>query len=135
MRRSLLPKLQRNHPQFFFIFFATAMFHLAVGIQMTIHPDAFNNPSFVEVARVAPIQAWGAAHIATWALFTLGSYWNFSVARVGLALGLVLVLARGALIELAPNPAGSSLFIFLLIAALHYAQAAEPPINPLTRRE
>lgn len=130
----LFPPLARTHPNFFFVYFATAFFHLAIGVQQIASPERFESGSFEKVMQVTAIHNWGWAHVIVWLLMTIGAFTVFTVGRIGLAIGLILVLARGLLLELAAAPAGSSLVIFLLIAALHYSQAAEPPVNPLTRR-
>lgn len=130
----LLPSLARTHPNFFFIYAATAAFHLAIGYQQMSAPERYTSASFAKVIEVAPMASWGFAHLCVFGLLLVGAYSAFTVGRVGLAAGLFLCLSRGLLLEAADAPAGSSLVIFLLIAALHYSQAAEPPVNPLTNR-
>jgi len=116
------------------IYFATAMFHLGAGIQMMVSQESFSAPVFVKLIMAAPIQVWGVAHVMAWALLTVGAYYRFPIGRLGLALGLFLIVAEGLLIEVAPGPAGRNLLFCGLVAALHLSQASEPPINPLTRR-
>lgn len=132
--RKISPRLWRDHPQFFILFFATAMFHLAIGVQLLVQPEVFDAPHYHQVKDLASTQAWGTVHLVVWALMTLGVYGNFSHARVGLVAGMMVVMVRGLLIATGDYSAGTSVPIYGLIAVLHYTQAGEPPINPVTMR-
>lgn len=132
------PRLWYMHRNFFVIFFTMALvFHLGFGLSMIIDPDRYRDvPSLVRVNDVASFQEWGAMHVFVWALMTVGAYRNFALfARVGLAIGVVLCLARGLLIELAPGAAGGGLFVWFPMAMQHYVMSAEPQENPLTTRQ
>jgi len=129
-----LPAMYRDHPGFFMMLFSAAMFHLAVGAFHILTPDAYEAPVYGYWHDVAPIWVWGVIHVTVWAVVTFGSYYYLIVARLGLAFALVLMLAKGFLLEAHGAPAGSAVPIYLFIAFCHFATLREPPTNPAAVR-
>lgn len=132
------PHLWRTHPNFFIIFATmSVVFHFGMGASQILDPDRYTNvPSLTLVNDVAPFQEWGAAHLVVGALMLAGLVKHFTLfARAGLAIGVVLCLARGLLIEMAPGDAGGGLFVWIPMAVQHYVMSAEPTQNPITARE
>ena len=131
----LLPPLRYSHPNFFVVYAATAFFHLVFGLMHWLEPGRFAGPVYELCYWVMPVKAWGTASVLVWLLMTLGVFWSFTYARIGLAVGFFLTLSRGLLIEMAdPEAIGAGLLAWGLIAMQHLSQLREPPANPLSAR-
>lgn len=134
---SVVPRLWRSHPNFFIIYAVIAVvFHLGIGVTSFAMQDRYAAPSLDLVHQVAPLEVWGALHLAVFVLLTVGAYHRFDLfGRVGLALGFVLCLSRGMLIELSAHAPGAAIFVWVPMAVQHWVQMAEPQANPLTSKE
>lgn len=134
--RRYLPKLYVTHPSFFGIFLIFGVvFNLGVGVSSFTSPERYLAPSLDLVYTLAPLEVWGALHVLVWLLMTLGAYFDFRIARIGLALGFLLCLVRGVLIEASNANPGAGIFVWAAMAAQHFVQLIEPTINPITRRD
>lgn len=132
----MIPKLWKQHPNFFVVYFITAVsLHLGLGITQFTDQERYSNPVFQKMFKIMPVDAWAWGSLLVFGLMTVGAYYQFHIwGRIGLGLGLFLCLARGLLIELGPG-SGAGIFVWLTVAGLHFAQLSEPPINPLTQKE
>jgi hypothetical protein len=128
------PRLFRSHPNFFVVYLATALLHLGFAVMNWLTPERFLAPTLDRVYWLMPRPLWAAASFAVWALLTAGAYWRFALGRLGLMIGMSLMLLRGVLIELSDNPPGVGLLVWAFLAVVHYAQLAEPQSNPITSR-
>jgi hypothetical protein len=136
MSKYLVPKLWKRHPNFFIIYFVTAVsLHLGLGLTQLVDKERYSNDAFLHLYQVAPVTVWALLSIGVFLLMTLGAYYRFDIfGRLGLAIGLFSCLARGFLIELGPA-SGGGLFVWFTVAALHFAQISEPTVNPMTARD
>lgn len=130
----LWPQLRSTHPNFFVVYAATAFLHLGFAVLNWATPERFAAPSLDRVYWLAPRPAWAAASFTVWALLTVGVYLRFTLGRLGLMLGMTLMLVRGVLIELSDNPPGVGLLVWAFIAIVHWTQLAEPQTNPDSQR-
>lgn len=108
---------------------ATAFMHLAFGVSHFVQPERYHDPAFTEVYRYIPEWAWGAKGILIWCLMTYGAYTSrWTVAKVGLGIGLFFALLRGVTLELAGlnGAIGAGAIVWVWIAVIHYVQIAEP---------
>jgi hypothetical protein len=127
--RNLVPRLWRDHPNFFVIYAATAAGHLWFAITGLLQQQRFAGDGYQFVTWVARPWVWGVAYLLVWVLLTLGAYWRWSYGQAGLALALFLALSRGLLLELS-GAAGFGIGPWFIIAACMYVQLAEPTIYP-----
>lgn len=134
--KRVIPQLWKTHPNFFIIYFATAVvLHIGMGLTHLVNPERYSNLAFAKVYEVAPRQIWGIAFLMVWLFMTIGAYRKFYFwGRLGLGLGLFLCLSRGLLIELGPG-SGGGLFVWIPLAVIHYVLMAEPTLNPLNKKE
>lgn len=134
-----VPNLYYSHPNFFFIYAATLLFHLALfGIGVFGRPPNFASPSLQVVNSFAGPMWWGVASVVICAAMVAGLYRStFGLARLALATGACLCLLRAFLIAI-PLITGetrlglTALPVWALAAALHLSLTAEPSRNPET---
>lgn len=133
--RRVAPDLWSQHPNFFLVYFATAVgLHLGIGLTQLIDQERFKVSTFERLYSVLPIEIWGFVSIGVWVLMTIGAYHNFArYGRLGLSVGLFVCIARGLLMEFSSASSGG-LFVWCTLAVFHYAQLAEPQSNPLTEK-
>lgn len=108
---------------------ATAFMHLAFGLSHFIQPERYDDPAFLEVYRYLPEEVWGVKGILIWGLMTYGAYRNrWTVAKVGLGIGMFFALLRGLMLELTglDGAIGAGAIVWVWIAVIHYVQIAEP---------
>lgn len=131
----MIPRLWIKHPNFFIVYFVTAtILHGGLAITQMYDKERYMNTAFIRMYDLMPLKAWAACSFVAFVLMTIGAYHRFSLwGRFGLGLGLFLCLARGLLIELGPG-SGGGLFVWIPLAAFHFAQLSEPQNNPLTER-
>lgn len=132
----MVPKLWTNHPNFFMVYFTTAViFHLGLGLTQLVEQDRYNNPSLSKVYDVLPVGAWGIGSLIVVAFMVLGFWYKFELwGWLGLGLGLFICLSRGLLIEIS-QASGGGIFVWGSFAIFHLSQLSEPPVNPLTAKE
>lgn len=133
------PALLRDHPNFFFIFIATILFHVALAfIGIFGKPPNFASPSLIVVNGFASPWVWGLASAAIACCLIVGLYrTHWKLARLALAAGAALTMWRAILIatpliEGTTKQGLTALPVWALAAALHLSQTAEPPHNPET---
>jgi hypothetical protein len=135
------PALLNDHPNFFFVYCAVGLFHGALGAIGTAGSDQrFASEALQDVNRFAAHEVWGMASLVLVVLLAFGLWTHgHAMSRVALAAGGGLALLRFVLIA-APLIDGravaglTALPMWGLIAALHFALAAEPPFNPVTAK-
>lgn len=132
----MVPKLWKQHPNFFIIYFVTAtVLHLGLAYTQYHDKERYMNLAFSKMYEFMSLELWALCSFITWFIMMVGAYHKFHIwGRLGLGLGLFLCLSRGLLIELGPG-SGGGMFVWFTVAALHYTQLSEPTHNPLTQRE
>ena len=135
MLKRLIPKLWYDHPNFFIGYFPTAtILHLGLAITQVYEKDRYMNSAFSKVYEAMPMNLWAFLSFFAFLFMTIGAYYKFVFwGRLGLGVGMFICLARGFLIELSPG-SGAGLLIWLPLAAFHFSQLSEPPVNPLTKK-
>ena len=132
------PWLPQAYPWFFFIYFATVIYHLWCAWNGLHDPASFHVDALRMVNEVAGAQWWAIASL----VIGLGLYVNlhlpdFKYARRFLMLGLVWTAFRFALLALGwveGEEVANSLPNLFLCMACHASQLGEPPTNPASAR-
>lgn len=133
------PALLQDHPNFFFIYVGTLLFHVSLAlIGLFGKGSNFASPALADVNNFAAPRTWGivSAFIAV-GLFV--GLWRrtFTISRLCLATGAAVTFVRLFLVAL-PLLSGrtalglSGLPVWGLTVVVHLSQTAEPPRNPAT---
>lgn len=132
------PWLHRSHPNFAVALYSTAIFHVWSGYNglFTARSTA---PALVRVDQFASPRTWGYASLVVAVVIGVGLCRStFTVTRIGLAVGLAVMLCRMALVvqasmldKVAIGNGAATLFV---VCANHLAQTLEPPVNPMSSR-
>lgn len=133
------PALLEDHPNFFFIYFWTMLFHVALAlIGLFGKGSNFASPALASVNDFASPRTWGLVSTCI-AVGMFVGLWRtrFTVSRVCLAAGATLCLTRMLLIALPllshrTAQGLSGLPVWGLATMLHLSQTSEPPRNPAT---
>lgn len=132
------PWLQKSHPNFFFIYAFSAVFHLWRSIVFIVGPSsAFATPSLTWVQRAASPFEWGVIHLVVALVMFTGLFrTNWSMSRLGLLAGfivcafytvfLALPILDGVYLSMTALP------VWFGWSACQLSQLAEPPFNPAT---
>ena len=132
-----LPRLRWAHPNLFVALTVTALFHLVFGLMHLLMPEQFDAPHFRDVFLLLPQWLWGLKGVVIF-LAIVYAMWTekYMVARGALVVGMFFAIARGLLIELAPERVGAGgVVIWLFVAIMHWVQMSEPSTNPITGKE
>lgn len=132
--------LKKSHPNFFRIYIATLLFHIATGLTHLFAPlNYFTSSSLSLAFAIMPVRTWGVLFLTTGLLMAFGlKQESFLFSRWSLALGALLVMVR-AVAVLATVFTGEiigigGIWVWFLIVALHLSQISEPPVNPVTQK-
>lgn len=133
------PALLQDHPNFFFIYFFTMCFHIALALIGIFGKGSnFASPALASVNDFASPRAWGLVSAGI-ALGMFVGLWrsHFTLSRICLATGATLTATRMCLIALPllshhTAQGLSGLPAWGLLTALHLSQTSEPPRNPAT---
>lgn len=131
--------LYKSHPNFFFIYAATLVFHFS---QAVFHgfagPGSFTSPALKYAMEISP-KYWALGFALVFVGLATGlfrQHWTY--ARLALTCGAILTIARALFIAAAlisgESQGLTGLPVWALVAAVHLSQTAEPPVNPITAK-
>lgn len=135
------PVLLRDHPNFFFSYVATVVFHVSLAyIGFFAKSSSFSSPALEYVNHFASREAWAAVSgvVASGLIVGLWRH-SFALSRISLAIGASLTFTRMMLLimpfVLHHTTLGiTGLPVWALAVGVHLSQTAEPPLNPITAK-
>lgn len=133
--RRVLPLLVHTHPGFARVLGAFLIIDGGVGLGYVLGGDKrASSPAFEVMRSLAPVEAWGAVHLAIAALILFGLYEDFTMVRVGCFMGASLhtfaAVSFAASAILNPDASPNGAVLFGAVALIHAAAFREPQINP-----
>lgn len=131
--------LKRSHPNYYVIYLFTLVHFFWNALNGLIGGEEFSIPVLDHVNAVASPQVWGVSYLVVTVLLLVGLFRaNFKVAKLGLAIGLLMQLSRFLLVlsvSLAEAVAvANTLPNLLVVVGVLISQSLEPPVNPATGR-